>query len=216
MLCMAVGLFVACEDSETYADIVDAEKKYISNFVKDQNISAIHWNEDKVEEVTRQVLNDSIDPATLIDLDQWYYVTEGDFKRLYFKIKNWGNRYPDFESGKFRSGSQALVRYDSCYNLNNYVSLEEGKGSNLDPNSYEIIYSWSTEYYASSYYGYYYGTGSDYECTSGGLGFPLRFLWEGGEAALIVPFSLGSSMDQSYYYTIYYGSVKYSRPNHLP
>ena len=182
-----------------------------------QSIEATGWDEDKVDDVTSKVLDKNLDPAEYIELGKWYQVTEGDFKRLYFKIKSWGNGYPDATSPKkFTTGQNVLVRYDSCYSLNTFTDLSTGKGDNLDPNSYEVIYSWNTIYYASQYYAMQYSTGSSYECTSGGLAFPVRFLWDGGEAAVIVPFSLGSSYDQSYYVTTYYGSVTYKRPNYLP
>jgi hypothetical protein len=213
----ATAALTACSDSETYADLVSSEKSSIKSFVNSQNIVAEKVDEDWVDNMTTKAVTDGEDPRTLLELNKWYTVTEGDFKRLYFKIKSWGNVNEDKLSEKrFAAKSNALVRYDSCYNLGTFVDFETDKGNNLDPNSYEIIYSWNTAYYVSSYYATYYGTGSSYECTSAGLAFPLRFLWEGGEVALIVPFSLGSSTDQSYYYTCYYGSVKYTRPNYLP
>ena len=207
----------SCSDTETYADLVDAEKSYISSFMSYADITAKSVDEDWVETVTKAVITDKKDPADYIELGQWYAITEGDFKRLYFQIKDWGKRNEnDLEECKFTTGSNVLVRYDSCYNLGTFEDFESGKGSNLEPNNYEIIYSWNSAYYASTYYGSHYGTGSNYECTSGGLGFPVRFLWEGGEVALIVPFSLSSTAEQSYYLTCYYGVVKYTRPNYLP
>lgn len=211
------GMLTSCSDTETYADLVDAEKSYISSFCSFADITAETVDEDWLDEVTDAVVTRKEDPADYIELGKWYAISEGDFKRLYFKIKSWGNRQEeDLEDGKFTTGSNVLVRYDSCYNLGTFENFETGKGSNLEPNNYEIIYSWNSAYYASTYYGTYYGTGSAYECTSGGLGFPVRFLWNGGEAALIVPFSLSSTAEQSYYLTCYYGSVKYTRPNYLP
>jgi hypothetical protein len=219
-LCVAfatVGSWTSCSDSETYADLVSAEKGYISRFLSLQDIHAQNVDEDWVDNMTSKVLDEGVDPRTLIEKDRWYMIDEGDFKRLYFKVKQWGNvNEENLSEKRFKSGNNAIVRYDSCYNLGIFEDFDTNRGNNLDPNSYEIIYSWNTAYYVSEYYSTYYGTGSSYECTSAGLAFPLRFLWQGGEVALIVPFSLGSSTDQSYYYTCYYGSVKYTRPNYLP
>ena len=214
----AQGL-TSCSSSETYADLVNAENRYVNNFVNYLNITDYKTlDEDEVDIITDHVLTDSIHPSAYIDLNQWYRIDEGDFKKLFFKIKSWGNDEAGFKSGKFMEGSNILVRYDSCYELDDdFVNFKvSDKGNNLDPNSYEIIYSWNDAYYASTYYASYYGTGSSYECTSAGLAFPVRFLWAGGEAALIVPFSLSSTADKASYTTLYFGSVKYTKPNYLP
>jgi hypothetical protein len=216
-LCLGVALLSSCSDTETYADLVSTEKSSIKNFVNSQGLVAQSVDDDWVSTQTKAAVTNGEDPRTLLELNQWYTVTDGDFKRLYFKIKKWGNvNEDDLTENRFKVGSNALVRYDSCYNLASFEDFDTDRGNNLDPNSYEIIYSWNSSYYVSSYYATYYGTGSSYECTSAGLAFPLRFLWHGGEVALIVPFSLGSSTDQSYYLTCYYGSVKYTRPQYLP
>lgn len=218
LLTAAIALVAtSCSDEETYAELVDAEKSAIHRFTSSQDISARSVDEDWVDRVTKAIVTDGENPKDYVELNQWYTITEGDFKRLYFKIKDWGvDSLADPMEKKFTTGDYALVRYDSCYNLGTFVDFDTDKGSNLDPNSYEIIYSWNTTYYASTYYSMYYGTGSSYECTSAGLAFPLRFLWEGGEAALIVPFTLSAQEEQSYYLTCYYGSVKYTKPNYLP
>ena len=215
--CGAAAL-VACSDTETYADLVNNERRHIASFVEKQGIQVdAKWDEEKVNDVTSKIINDSICPSEFIELNRWYQITEGDFKRLYFQIKSWGNGYPDMRSRKFYTGSNALVRYDSCYVLNGFTDFSTGKADNLDPNSYEIIYSWRPGYYADTYDSYIYGGAvNNYQCTSGGMAFPMRFLWEGGEAAVIVPFSIGTTMDQTYYITTYYGSIRYLRPNYLP
>lgn len=209
---------VSCSDTETYADLVNSERRYIARFTDGQGIRiAARWDEEKVNDVTSKILNDSICPDQFVELGKWYEVTEGDFKRLCFMVKSWGNGYPDMRSRKFYTGSNALVRYDSCYVLNTFKDFATGKADNLDPNSYEIIYSWRPGYFADTYDSYYYGGAvNSYQCTSGGMAFPMRLLWEGGEAAVIVPFGLGTSMDQTYYMTTYYGSIRYLRPNYLP
>jgi hypothetical protein len=214
---LGITALSSCSDTETYADLVNTEKTSIKNFITEQGIKAQSVDDDWISEKTKAAVTNGEDPRTLLELNKWYSVSDGDFKRLYFKIKNWGNvNEDDLSENRFQTKCNALVRYDSCYNLASFEDFDTDRGNNLDPNSFEIIYSWNTSYYVSSYYATYYGTGSSYECTSAGLAFPLRFLWYGGEVALIVPFSLGSTTDQSYYLTCYYGQVKYTRPTYLP
>lgn len=238
-----IALMAACsEDTRSYADLVNSEENSINSFVDRYNINVKSIDEETVNDWTKKVLNDSIDPATFMELNQWYTVTEGNFKRLYFKINNWGDNrsrwqrweaYKDslahsqnpkvkpdsvsFYSQKMVSGSYVLVRYDSLFNMTDTLDItKEIPASNLDPYSYQIIYGWNEYYYATTYYSYSMGSSSSYACTSGGLAFAPRFLWYGAEVSLIVPFSLVSSDLSSYYYTLYYGKVKYSKPNYLP
>lgn len=230
------------KDTQSYADLVNKEESNINYLVDHENFNFKSIDEETVNDWTNKVLKDSIDPASLIDLGQWYSITEGNFKRLYFKINKWGeNRekwlrwqsYKDslaqnqkpmvrpdsvsFYNQKMVSGSYVLVRYDSLFNVTDSLDIHKDiPASNLDPYSYQIIYGWNEYYYATTYYSYNYGSSSSYACTSGGLAFAPRFLWYDSEVSLIVPFSLVPSDLSSYYYTLYYGRVKYSKPNYLP
>lgn len=229
-------LWYACSDTQSYADLVKEEEQYIDQWINNNPYSIDFGhistkNESWLNEVNEGILEDSIHPSKYIELGKWYTFDETNFKRLYFCILDWGEDgvtdYNDEEQlkqamrskKKFRTSQNALVRYDSLFLLTDFDyddPEDNAKGSNLDPNSYLIIYNWNTNYYSTAYYKNYYSTGSSYECTSGGLGFPVRFLWEGGHAAIICPFSLVETTYQSYYYTFYYGNIEYKRPTYLP
>lgn len=239
---MALGsVLTACsEDTRSYADLVNTEEQYIDYLIDKENLNVKNIDEETMNDWTKKVLNDSIDPATLMQAGQWYNITEGYFKRLCFRINKWGDyrerwiswkAYKDsiangqqpkvrpdsvsFYDQKMVSGSYVLIRYDSLFNMTDTLDIhKEIPASNLDPYSYQIIYGWNEYYYASPYY--QMGSNSTYACTSGGLAFAPRFLWYGAEVSLIVPFSLVSSELSSYYYTLYYGKVRYSKPNYLP
>lgn len=210
----------SCSDTQSYADLVNLEEDYIENFKDYAGIDAIEIDEDILNDWTTKVLVDSIDPGTLVKKDQWYSVNEGDFKRLYFRIKDFGDRQAgaSFYKNKISIGSYVLVRYEDCYLLNDFKEFDDRKAvDNLHPYNYQMIYNWTTSYYATTYYSYQYGSStSKNTCTSGGLAFPVRFMWFGGEAELIVPFSLVSSDLSSSYYTIYYGTVRYTKPSYIP
>ena len=218
---LSAGFFSSCSDTKSYADYVSEERHYIQEWIDYNGFEiAGKFDEDQIDEMDKAILEDSICPSDFIELGKWYMITEGDFKRLYFRINNWGNDYPNMKSAKkFYEEENILVRYEdlNCLTEYNYEDIESNIiGDNLDPISYQICYNWSRNYYATTYYGNQYGTGSSYECNSGGLGFPIRFLWQGGEASLIVPFNLASSDLSAYYYTLYYGTVRYTKPNYLP
>lgn len=208
----------SCSDTQSYADLVKSEEDVIENFKDYAGIDAIEIDEDILNSWTTKVLADSIDPSTILVKDQWYKVTEGDFKRLYFRIKDFGQRQEgSFFKNKINVGSYVLVRYEDAYLLNNFEKFDDKVAAdNLSPYNYQIIYNWSTNYYSSMYYSYGNSTSQANVCTSGGLAFPVRFMWFGGEAELIIPFSLVSSEFSNSYYTIYYGTVRYTKPNYLP
>lgn len=233
---LATTLWIACSDTQSYAELVADEESYIDQWIKN-NPYGIEFghittkNESWINEVNEAVLEDSIHPSKYVELGKWYTFDETNYKRLYFCILDWGEDgvtdYNDEEQlkeamrskKKFRKSQNAMVRYDSLFLLTgfDYDDVEDNaKGDNLDPNSFLIIYNWNTSYYSSTYYANYYSTGSSYECTSGGVAFPVRFLWEGGRAAIICPFSLCETTYQSYYYTFYYGNIQYKRPTYLP
>lgn len=222
IMCVALAAqLISCSNStKTYAELVEDENSYIDRFMGMEGINTINIDEDDISDWTRKVLVDSVHPSKLIQLNQWYSITDGDCKRLSFMIKSWGNDkdyQKNFFKNKIKSGSFALVRYDSLYQLTDTVNIHNNLPvDNLDPYDYELIMNWTTSYYLSQYYSSYYGTGSQYECTSGGVGFPVRFLWYGGRVSLIVPFSLVSLSMQNYYYTLYYGDVEYKYPQYIP
>lgn len=213
--------FSSCNDTKSYADYVNDERHHIQKWLDYQGFEiAGKFDEEQINDIAEAILEDSISPSEFIELGKWYEITEGDFKRLCFRINSWGNDFPNMKSDKkFYENENVLVRYQDLYCLNEYDydgSSANIAGDNLDPNSYEICYNWSRRYYSNMYYSYSYSTGSSYECTSGGLGFPIRFLWQGGDASIIIPFNIVSSAYSQYYYTLYYGTVRYTKPNYLP
>lgn len=240
LICLGTW-FASCSKTETYAELVEHEKGYISDWISGNPYDIdfghiISVDEDWVNDVTKDILRDSIHPSNRIELGQWYKVTEGNFKRLYFRINKFGDGLDSIRLNgdtpsdeqlaaamhnkkKFSTGKYVLIRYDSLYLLNSFdyeTISENSKINNYEPIDFTICYNWNPSYYATQYYAYQYSTGSSYECTSGGLAYPIRFLWEGGEASIICPFSLVESSFSSYYYTLYYGTIRYTKPNYLP
>ena len=208
----------SCSDTKSYADLVNDEEGYIEGFKEYAGIDAIEIDEDELNSWTTKVLKDSIDPSTLVKKDQWYMVTEGNFKRLYFRIKDFGVRQEgSFFKNKISTGSNVLIRFENAYVLNSFKSFEKSMAlDNLSPYNYLIINNWNVNYYATQYYSYQYGSSSSEACTSGGQAFPVRFMWYGGEAELIVPFSLVPSDMSNSYITMYYGKIKYTKPTYIP
>ena len=233
---------ISCKKTQTYAELVANEKEAINTWISNDPQSANFGNiiakdEEWVNDITEDILEDYKHPEQCgLELGQWYRITEGDFKRLYFRINSWGDEGSEMAEvraqgltptdeqykaavqykTKFSTGKDVLVRYDHLYNISTYDYEDETKnveGDNFDANSYLTCNQWSPSYYAVNYYAYSYGTSDPTECTSGGLAFPIRFLWEGGNASIICPFSLVEQAFASYYFTLYYGEIQYTKPN---
>lgn len=218
---LSISFLSSCEDAKSYAEYVKDEENYIQRWIdyNDYEI-AERFDEEQLSKMATKILEDSISPSEFIQLGKWYEVTEGDFKRLLFKINDWGKGYPDMKSkNKFYEDENVLVRYENLLCISEYDYSEGAtniSGDNLEPENYKICYNWRRNYYSNTYYSYSYSSGSSYECTSGGLGFPIRFLWQGGDASIICPFNLIPSNLSSYYYTLYYGNIRYTKPNYIP
>ena len=233
--------WVACDKTESYAELVANEKEAISTWISRDPLKTDFGhisskNEEWVKNVAEDILVDSLHPEQCgIELGKWYRITEGDFKRLYFRINDWGNDglndlrekgiTPTDEQyltamrnrKKFYVGKNVLVRYDDQYIISEYDYDDAANNvgrNNLDPVDWLKCYSWNTGYYATNYYSYYASSKASDECTSGGIAFPIRFLWDDGNASIICPFSLAESSFAGYYYTFYYGDIKYNRPNY--
>ena len=218
---LSVSSLSSCSNTKSYADYVIDEENYIQRWLDYKNFSvAATFDEEQLDKMATKILEDSAVPSDYIELGKWYQVGEGDFKRLLFRVNDWGKGYPDMKSkNKFYEDENVLVRYDSLFDISGYDYTEGAKNysaDNLEPNSYQICYNWRRNYYSNTYYSYSYSSGSSYDCTSGGLGFPIRFLWQGGSASVICPFNLIPSSLSSYYYTLYYGTIRYTKPNYTP
>ena len=169
---LAVSSLSSCSDTKSYADYVKDEENYIQRWIDyNQFEIAGKFDEEQLDKMADKVLEDSIRPDEFIELGKWYQVSEGDFKRLMFRVNDWGKGFPDMKSkNKFYEDENVLVRYDSLFCISEYDYTEGAKnisGDNLEPNSYQICYNWRRNYYSNTYYSYSYSTGSSYECTSG-------------------------------------------------
>ena len=74
---LALGLgFQACDDSKTYAEMLEEEKDGINNFIKDRNIKVISQTEFYEQDSTTK----SIDRGD--DVDEFVQLTSGVICRL--------------------------------------------------------------------------------------------------------------------------------------
>ena len=174
------AVYASCSDTQTYADLVNNEENCINYLVTTENLDVISTTDETLENWTNYVPKDSISPADYIQLGQWYTVTEGYFKRLYFRINDWGTGFhrwqawkayndsianhlspsvkPDsvsFYDNKIVNGSYVLVRYDSLFLMTDSLDIHsDTPADNLNPYSYKIIFGWNPAYYATTYYSY--------------------------------------------------------------
>ena len=158
---VAAIVCTSCNDTKSYAEYVSDERHYIQEWIDYNDIVvADKFDEEQINDMAEAILVDSVCPSEFIELGKWYQITDGYYKRMLFRINSWGNEYPDMRSSKkFFENENVLVRYQNLLNLSDYNYIEPEKNialDNLDPNSYEVCYSWNRNYYCYQGYAYSY------------------------------------------------------------
>lgn len=180
--------FASCDDSKTYAEKLNDEKKAIKKFIAFDNISPIVVDEEELEAYTDQA---SFDEASNkhFKLGQWYKFQDGSYNELYMRINDFGDT-----SDMFENRDAIVIRYSKTYNLLNFEDWDSSSINNLAPNAYWLIPYWSVNYSGD------YGVG---------VALPIRFLGKNANVSLIVPSKLGTSDDISNVVPYYYGEITY-------
>ena len=178
-----IVLISSCESSESYADKLKKEKKYIKNFI----------NENSIEVIDVYPTNGDFE-----DNQFFYDKTAG----IYIQVVDTGNGTRAQSTGTL---SQVDVRYSGARLLPDTTEYSNNGAAGLQPISF--IYGLSATYSNSS--SYYW---DEYIFLSPSLAAPLKYVGEEGIVRLIIPFTQGSYYQQySSYSPIYIGHVKYTK-----
>jgi hypothetical protein len=194
------ALFQACEDTETYAELLETERDAISKFVKENNIKTISQEE--------------FEKDTLTNVEENEYVVFSN--GLYMQIVDRGNG----EKPKNRDEiSIRFIEYD-------IFSGDTTQASNVLNPYYELLnlYPDSFYYYATSSSssgqfiineeegaGIGFNMYNTYGSTTVPTGWivPLSYVKNGAHVKLIVPSKIGHSTAQQYVYPYFYDIRKF-------
>jgi len=183
--------FDACSDSVTYAELLDDEKKSISNFIKDNDINVISQTEFQ-------------DKGCVTDVSKNEYVltTSG----VYMQIVDKGS---DNMADTIRNNDMVLARYaeyrlekDSAATLV-MSNLTESQIANVDIFRYMVYGSNTFGIFSSGMMYYVYQNQS----VPQGWLIPFTYVRDGARVKLIVPSKMGHetamSSVKAYYYDIH-------------
>lgn len=176
-------MFPSCDDSKTYAEMMEEERELIKQFMADSSFYSV----------------DNMPADTVFAPKEFLLFSDG----LYMQIEDKG-------SGKsFESGMEVTVRFTE-FRLHDGVVISNNKSSaqGLNPDVFRYQVSGSTQsgiFIAendseTSYMASLYGSTA---VPSGWL-VPLKYIKDGGKVRLIVPHKLGQSDALYYVYPCYY------------
>lgn len=201
-LLAAGGIFQACDDSKTYAEMLEDEKNAVNKFIKDKRIQII--SQDEFEK------ND-----TVTDLIRNEYVALSD--GVYMQIVDRGSA--ENKTDTFANNNEICVRYieedimtrdTTCFN----VFLEEwGDANQLYTNPAVFRYVAEGSYVYGTFIQMDYYWASYYQSTAVPAGWllVLPFVRNYAHVRLIVPSKVGHSSAQQYVNPYYYDIWTFSK-----
>ena len=197
----AGSLFQACDNSKTYAEMLEDEKNAVNKFIKDSAINVI-----SLEEFERD---------TITDLSRNEYVAFSN--GVYMQIVDRGNA--DDPEDTFANNNVICVRYLekniasnelTCFNvvLPEYINASDYYRSpltfryvNENSSAYGIVLSTPLDY------DYWWTANSYGTAIPGGWLLALPYLRDNAHVRLIIPSKMGHSISQQnvipYYYDIW-------------
>lgn len=201
-LLAAGGIFQACDDSKTYAEMLEDEKNAVNKFIKDKRIQII--SQDEFEK------ND-----TVTDLIRNEYVALSD--GVYMQIVDRGSA--ENKTDTFANNNEICVRYieedimtrdTTCFN----VFLEEWGDANqlyTNPAVFRYVAEGSYVYGTFIQMGYYWASYYQSTAVPAGWLLALPFVRNYAHVRLIVPSKVGHSSAQQYVNPYYYDIWTFSK-----
>ena len=201
-LLAAGGIFQACDDSKTYAEMLEDEKNAVNKFIKDKGIRII--SQDEFEK------NDTV---TNLDRNEYVALSDG----VYMQIVDRGNA--DDPEDTFANNNVICARYLekniasnelTCFNvvLPEYINASDYYRSpltfryvNENSSAYGIVLRTPLDY------DYLWTANSYGTAIPGGWLLALPYLRDNAHVRLIIPSKMGHSISQQnvipYYYDIW-------------
>lgn len=186
LLAFSIG-FQACDDTKTYAEMMEEEEDAIANFIREKGIKVISQSEFHA--------NDSI---TDVDENEYVQLASG----VYMQIVNKGSENP---ADTVYNNANILVRfleYDILQQDTTLTNLYEV--GTVDEFRYTVTSSSIAGIFTQGYMLNYYGSS-----VPAGWLVPLSYIRDKAHVRLIVPHKMGHSTAMSYVYPYYYDIQKY-------
>ena len=187
-LLAAGGIFQACDDSKTYAEMLEDEKNAVNKFIKDKGIRII--SQDEFEK------NDTV---TNLDRNEYVALSDG----VYMQIVDKGS---ENEADTVKNNDEILVRFmeysilDKDTALSNLSAVET-----VDAFRYTVTSSSIAGTFLQGYMMTYYSS----PAVPAGWLVPLTYVRDMAHVRLIIPSKMGHQTAMQYVYPYYYDIRKY-------
>lgn len=187
LLALSVG-FQSCDDTKTYAEMLEEEKDGINDFIKKNNIKVISQSEFYAQ-----------DSVTNPDKNEYVQLASG----VYMQIVDRGSTN---ETDTVKSNDQILVRFmeysilDKDTTLSNLNAVET-----VDEFLYKVTSSSIAGTFIQGFMMTYYSSSA----VPAGWLVPLVYVRDGAHVKLIVPSKMGHQSAMQYVYPYFYDITKY-------
>ncbi|MBS7575252.1 DUF4827 domain-containing protein [Bacteroides sp. NSJ-90] len=192
LLALSLG-FQACDDSKTYAEMLEEEKDGINNFIKDRNIKVISQTEFYEQDSTTK----SKDRGD--DVDEFVQLTSG----VYMQIVDKGS---ENKADTVKSNDEVLVRFMEYSILDKDTTLSNlAAAETVDAFRYTVTSSSIAGIFLQGYMMSYYSS----PAVPAGWLVPLTYVRDMAHVRLIVPSKMGHQTAMQYVYPYYYDIRKF-------
>ena len=192
LLVLSLG-FQACDNSKTYAEMLEEEKDGINDFIKDRNIKVISQSEFYGQDSTTKC-KDRGDAV-----DEYVQLTSG----VYMQIVDKGS---ENKADTVKSNDQVLVRFMEYSILDKDTTLSNlAAAETVDEFRYTVTSSSIAGTFLQGYMMTYYSS----PAVPAGWLVPLSYVRDMAHVRLIVPSKMGHQTAMQYVYPYYYDIRKY-------
>ena len=192
LLALSLG-FQACDDSKTYAEMLEEEKDGINNFIKDRNIKVISQTEFYEQDSTTK----SKDRGD--DVDEFVQLTSG----VYMQIVDKGS---ENKADTVKSNDEVLVRFMEYSILDKDTTLSNlAAAETVDAFRYTVTSSSIAGTFLQGYMMSYYSS----PAVPAGWLVPLTYVRDMAHVRLIVTSKMGHQTAMQYVYPYYYDIRKF-------
>lgn len=179
--------FQACDNSKTYADMLDEEKDAINDFIKERNIKVISQSQFYAQ-----------DSTTNLDENEFVQLASG----VYMQIVDRGS---DNIADTVKSNDEILVKFMEYDIIRKDTSLSNlADAAVVDAFRYTVTSSSIAGLFTQGYMMAYYTT-----AVPAGWLVPLVYVRDRSHVRLIVPSKMGTQNALQYVYPYYYDITKY-------
>ena len=187
LLALSLG-FQACDNSKTYAEMLEEEKDGINDFIKKEGIKVISQTEFYAQ-----------DSTTNVEENEYVQLTSG----VYMQIVDKGS---ENKADTVKSNDQVLVRFMEYSILDKDTTLSNlAAAETVDEFRYTVTSSSIAGTFLQGYMMTYYSS----PAVPAGWLVPLSYVRDMAHVRLIVPSKMGHQTAMQYVYPYYYDIRKY-------